>query len=170
MNMWRGCWKHRVSAVLLVLSVGYISAGCEGAQGPMGPQGEQGLQGPTGPVGERGPATEASIIYLNFPITSSSYSEGLVALEDGRIRVDNFVGLVFYGVTTDGNRLVVPINYVASATGLVGTSTDDVIQVLVTDGAVLIIDYNQNLLGYKAGFTETLDFASFSLAVALLAG
>ena len=137
--------------------------GPQGRQGEVGPQGEQGPQGETGPRGEAGPPDEGVVI--EWRLSSSSYDGGNIFIEDERITPKTF--RVLYLKADFGSDIVayVPLDYLlVSEVSILPEGDELETPVLaVSEGGLLIIDPNRQLLAIALGFL--LEDADVDLAV-----
>lgn len=137
--------------------------GPQGRQGEIGPQGEPGPQGETGPRGEAGPPAEGVII--EWRLSSSSYDGGNIFIEDERITPNTF--RVLYLQADFGSEIVayVPLDYLlVSEVSILPEGDELQTPVLaVSEGGLLIIDPNRQLLAIALGFL--LEDADVGLAV-----
>ena len=159
-------------------------AACEGPAGPMGPQGEigpqgqqgeVGRQGEPGPPGERGPQGEtgprgeagppAKGVIVEWRLSSSSYDGANIFIEDERITPKTF--RVLYLQADFGSEIVayVPLDYLlVSEVSILPEGDELETPVLaVSEGGLLIIDPNRQLLAIALGFL--LEDADVDLAV-----
>jgi hypothetical protein len=107
------------------------------------------------------------VAFIEFPLTAFSYDNGLIELDSPGIRIDNYLGLCFR-VELNGNVIILPLTYPAIAPAVFATGPEDLIQVFVRGGGVLVIDINQALLGFPQGFVASSGADQMTLAVAIL--
>ena len=171
----------RTSLSLFSALLAVALAACEGPSGPMGPQGtagsqgevgpqgepgppgERGPQGETGPRGETGPPGEGVII--EWRLSRSSYDGGNIFIEDDRITPTTF--RVLYLKADFGSDIVayVPLDYLlVSEVSILPEGDELETPVLaVSEGVLLIIDPNRQLLAIALGFL--VEEADVQLAV-----
>ena len=133
---------------LLVLFVAIVS--CDGPQGPTGP------------------GAEAPISYVEFPIGSHLYDDDSITLEDPRILSDRYLGL-FVKALLDDRIALVPLTYPAAVISARKSRIADMIQVVVTDGKIIITDGDREIQAYATGFARSSGATEMLLVVALLA-
>lgn len=161
----------------LAITIGLLAAlitGCTGPTGPQGEKGDKGERGLQGPVGPQGSGANAHIVHITRSFSSSLYDDdGAISVTDPRITTHSFVGLYLHGELL-GADVLFPLPYVVTTlTGVfvsiegAGVEADDFVQVMVTDGGVLVIDTQRRILRIASQFSSE-GFSSMALDVAVL--
>lgn len=137
-----------VSILFALVALSLVS--CEGPAGPVGP---------VGPQGEPGPPREGTII--EWKLSNSSYDrEGNILIEDERITPTSFQALYLKANFGTNRVAYIPIEYlIVFAVSLAPEEDEWETPVLaLTEGALLILDPNQDLLATAREFLlEGLD-------------
>ena len=67
-----------------------------------------------------------------------------------------------------GQPVLMPVPYIAAAATVVATGPSDLVQVLVIQGAVIVIDTNRGLLEFADGFKQGSGVSEVTIAVGVL--
>ena len=153
---------NRMIGLLLIICL----VGCEGPMGPQGEQGETGTTGPQGIQGVPGSAASMSVAYIEFTLMRSSYDNGVIMLQSPRVQIENFLGLSFLA-EINGETVVMPLTYPVAAIAP-EVSIANRLQIIVSDGLVIILDNDRGLLDFMDGFLGSSGATSMTLAVAII--